>query len=755
MQLLLSVQQGYGSRDASFPVRLANPRVLGDPVLGFPAIDGREHPSITAHLSVSMAMASEDVWHANLQDTNTGSLPNFLHLRSHHGQSQNSASLPPLEDEGALNREIQTLCSLGRPDMALDFLPRAEERALLISYTSYKSLFRTCSSYRDVKKLQVHLRRRNLDLSFSLGELLVVALIKCGSIQDALQVFHALAQRTVFSWSAVLSHYADCSNNSEVLRLYGCMQEEGVEPNEYTYVALFKACGSIPDLQRGIAFHAEARTRGLESSPFVANTLVSMYGKCGMIGDAENVFFGMHGRNLVSWNAMISAYVENGQPDNALQMYKKMEKHGVNPNNRTFLFALQACCLVADKEEAIPVNNKLLKAIIVQGVHKDICLRGFESDIFVGNALMKAYSKCGFVVESQGVFCDLPERNVVTWNTLLSVFVEHGRGEKALRLYRQMQEEGVTPDERTFVNAVQACCIHSDKEEAFKAGRVPQKLMCLDIGQGLHADATKMGFASNVFLGNTLVALYGKCGSLLEAENVLAGLSQRDIVSWTAMLSGYVEQGKAVDALLLYAGMYEEGMTPDEQTIAISLHACCLLSEIEEGSFQEGILLTQICFQLGQAFYLDGKSLGVSSDRFIISNLVNLYGKCGYVAEAEMIFCESFHKAAISWNMMLATYIEQGKPEKALELYRQMRDEGVNPDERTYLIALQACCALAEIEAAVGTEDTCRLAAVLEIGRSLHSEVRKRGLGADPYIRSALDNLYRKMRAYQGNRECF
>ncbi|KAH7285582.1 hypothetical protein KP509_33G035100 [Ceratopteris richardii] len=653
--------------------------------------------------------------------------------------------MPIVDDSVMLNQEIQRLCRLKTPDAALGLLLRLEERSLHLSESSYRALFRVCNDYLSVKKLQAHLKRVSLDLAYPFGELLVLSLSKYGNIQEALEIFYALPRHTVFSWSVVLAYYADRSDGPEVLRLYECMQKEGVHPNEYTYVSLFKACGSMPDLKKGIALHMDAKARGYESSIFVVNTLISMYGKCRMITEAENVFFSMAEPNLVSWNAMISAYLEHGKAHKALHLYRKMQKQGVNPNNRTFVLVLQSCCLLAEKEDAIPVNNKsvkLMALVSVHKIHKDVLLRGLESDSFVGNSLMKAYSKCGGVGESQAVFFALQESSVVTWNTLLSVFIEHGRGEKALRLYRQMKEEGVVPDERTFVNAVQACCLHADKEEPIVYNGKRHKLMCLEVGQGLHADARKMGFASNLFLCNTLVTLYGKCGSLLEAENIVGSFAECDIVTWTALLSGYVEQGKAKEALLLYKGIYEEGMVPDERTFSIVLHACSILSENEEMDFPGGYV-KMMCLHLGQALHLDAQNLQISTDPFIVSGLIYLYGRCGYVAEAEMVFGSSLQKKVISWNAMLSMYNEQGEAKMSLKLYRQMEHERVVADERTFVIVLQSCCYLAQIESDA-LESNTSSSLGLEIGQSLHAAIKKRGLDTDSYISTALVSLYSK-----------
>eukprot|EP00250_Pteridium_aquilinum_P011414 c2004_g1_i1 orf=1-642(-) len=174
----------------------------------------------------------------------------------------------------------------------------------------YLSLLKTCIKKKalvQAKQIYAHLSRHRVQLNSLLAGYLVVTLAKCGAIEDALQLSQSLPRRSVFSWTALISACVDFGWGSQALELHQCMLEDGVEANAFTYASLFKACGSVSDLARGKKFHDDARKRGFMSHAFVANTIVSMYGKCGALADAEDVFSALPQQDAVSWNAMLSA----------------------------------------------------------------------------------------------------------------------------------------------------------------------------------------------------------------------------------------------------------------------------------------------------------------------------------------------------------------------------------------------------------------------------------------------------------------
>eukprot|EP00250_Pteridium_aquilinum_P017094 c23452_g1_i2 orf=146-1054(+) len=228
-----------------------------------------------------------------------------------------------------LDNQILTLCQNGLLDQALHVLSLKDPSSSPPSHQTYMSLLKACNKKKSLlhaKLIHAHLAQHNISLTGSLGDYLVVTLAKCGGLKDAHLLHHSLPYRTVYSWTAIISAYIDCSEGREALNMYHCMRKDGVEPDKFTFVSLFKACGSIPDLIEGRKLHEDAHRNGSDMDLFVGASLVTMYGKCGSIVEAENAFCGLPSRDIVCWSAMLSAYAEQGQGEKALLVYRQMQE---------------------------------------------------------------------------------------------------------------------------------------------------------------------------------------------------------------------------------------------------------------------------------------------------------------------------------------------------------------------------------------------------------------------------------------------
>lgn len=539
------------------------------------------------------------------------------------------------------------------------------------------------------------------ELGGSLGITLVVAFSKCGAIGAARKVSFALRRRSVLSWTAMISAYVDCNHASEALNLYYLMEEDGIQPNSYTYVGLFKACGKLEDLELGRKLHADARRNGFASDSFVGSTLVSMYSKLGAITDAEDVFSELSEHDIVTWTAMLSAYVEDGQAEKVLQLYRQMQEEGLNVDHMVYVTALKACSILAEREEAIFVDEQPLKLTaleIGQAFHADADKDGFTTHTFVGTALLSMYGKCGAIKQAEATFGAITHNDVVSWRAMLSVYVELGQGEKALSLYTQMQGKRMSVDALTYVIALQACAILGEKEEASFLKGTPLKKVGLDIGEAIVADVQMNNFASDSFIGTALVTMYAKCGTLEQAEAAFCGLSQYDVVSWTAMLSAYVEKGHAEKALQLFSFMQYEGVNPDQLTFMTALQACASLADKEAAFLIEGRLIKERALEIGRALLADAGTEGFASDFGVNTNVVSMFGKCGAIKEAEDAFLGLSHHSITSWNAILSAYVEYNQADKAAELYEQMQKNRIIINDITFVCALRACHKLGSLE---------------------------------------------------------
>lgn len=592
----------------------------------------------------------------------------------------------------------------------------------------YCSLLKACRKHKcliHATRIRAHLAKHEVEIDVCLGEDLVITLVKCGDLEAALDAFYQLPCRTAFSWTAVISGLVDKGRASDALTMYAYMQEEGVEPDHYTFVILLKACGSVSDLVQGRNLHAEARSKGLILDVFVGTTLISMYGKCGAIMEAESVFIELLSRNIVTWNALLSAYVEQGQPDKALHLYWQMEKEGIVPNPQTFLIALQACGILADKEDSkLEEENKVIALEIGRALHAVARKKGFTLDVYIGNMLVSLYGKCNSIAEGENVFACFSQCNVVSWTALISMYVQQDQGEKALQSYQQMQEESVSPNQQTVVSALQACCILVEEG----GGVFQRQMMSLEIGRALHADVGKQFDVLDAFVGTALVGMYAKCRAMVEAENVFSLLSLCTIVQWNGMLSAYVEHGQGGKALQSYRQLREEGICPNQGTFVITLQACCiLLEEKQEASNVAEEHRNKIrVHEIGQALHADARKAGFGSDIIVGTTLVSMYGKCGTIAEAETVFFGLSRHNTIAWNAMLSAYVDQVQGEKALYLYEYFQNNHVVPNHITLMCYLQAC-----------SESGC-----MEICRKLHFLIISAGHDSGDFLASTLIDAY-------------
>eukprot|EP00250_Pteridium_aquilinum_P004022 c14276_g1_i1 orf=495-2414(+) len=456
---------------------------------------------------------------------------------------------------------IQRLCEEGCVDRALGVLSDME---FAPSDNVYLSLLKACNKSKalsHVKSVHWHLTRHDANLSSLLGDYLVMTLAKCGAIDEACQIFGTFDRRTVYSWTALISAFVDCDRVHEAFDTYQRMRMDGIEPDSYTFVTLLKACGIIGDDRKGKALHAEVRRRGFASDVFVCNTLVSMYAKCGAVDEAENVFCGMSERNIVSWCSMLCAYVDNGHAEKALHLYRQMQLEGVSPDSRTYVFTLQACNILADKEEAVVTAGQYIKIRSLElgrAIHSDARRKGFMSDIFVCTALLGMYGKCQAIAEAESMLRAVPERNIISWNAMLTAYVELDLGKKALRSYKQVLEECETLDDVTFLCILQAC-----SETGF-----------VEICKHLHFEVVSAGLDSILSMAATLIHAYGSSASMVDAQVIFDELSEPHIASWNASIAGNAGEGNPIKSLRMFETMKSSGMKPDEVTFLLVISAC-------------------------------------------------------------------------------------------------------------------------------------------------------------------------------------
>lgn len=685
------------------------------------------------------------------------------------GKSMQVQSFVRMKNSAA--NQVKILCEEGLLDSAMNTLMEMDRQGSLPSEDMYCYLLRACGKSKalaQAKRVQALLVKQGLESTRFLGEYLVSTLVTCGGFSDALQVFDRLENRTVFSWTAVISGYTTAGQGEEALTVYVTMRQDGVEPNAYTFVTLLKACGSISSLEQGKCIHAEVYRCGFTSDLFIITALADMYAKCGSILDSRYVFDSLSQRDVVAWTAMLAAYVDQGQPRRALELYEDMLKEGgVSPNSWTFVSVLQACGLLAEKDLIMDeLPTEVLPLAKGKAIHAEAWRRSCHSDVFVGSALVSTYGKCGAISDAETAFHGLPLRDVVSWNAMLTAYIEQGCAEKAIDLYGEMRQEGVSPNERSFVSVLQACGMIAEQEvNGSASSRQSTHIKPLQMARCTHAEARIKGLECDVFVSSTLVSVYGKCGSMVDAENVFNNklvAERRSTVTWNAMLSAYVEQGQPDKALQLYRQLQQTDINPDEVTFVSAIQACDMLAGKEDAVMVDGKKpLKSKYVEEGKSIHDEVRRMGYDDSNVTIgSALVGMYVSCWSLVQAFEVFNRLSERHVGSWNTMIAGLVQQGEAERAVELYTQMKLEGVSPNRQTFVSTLQACGALA-VRGDVGKASSCgrwNQSDCLELGKEIHLDIRRncghRDLDA-VYVGSSLISMYGKCGSTVAARDVF
>eukprot|EP01018_Ginkgo_biloba_P026983 Gb_37624 [translate_table: standard] len=447
-------------------------------------------------------------------------------------------------------------------------------------------------------------------------------------------------------WPERKSENKDACNDVVTNGIFDILHQPGIYVDSITFASLLHECINVKSLIYGKLVHAHMIRTGVYPGIFLQNNLVNMYAKSGCVLDARKVFDRMPERSLVTWTGMIAGYAQNGYSKEAICVFCQMQRAGRESNHFTFSSVLQACASLADVE-----NGKQ--------VHAQVVKTGFECNVFAGSALLDMYCKCGFMEHARALFDKMPKKDVVSWTAMITGYAQNQQDEEALKVFSEMQWAGMKPNQFTFASVVGVCAT----------------LAALDQGKEVHAYVIKTGFESDVCVGSILTDMYAKCGHIGEALKLFDKMPNRDMISWTATIGAYAQNGCANEALELFCEMLRTGVKPNQYTFASVFMACASIAALQHGR-QFHVHVIKMVFDL---------------DIFVGSALVDMYAKCGSIADA----CHMFQKIptpnVVSWNSMIAGYAQHGHSKEALQLFERMQVAGTKPNHITFVAVLSAC----------------------------------------------------------------
>ncbi|KAK6164627.1 hypothetical protein DH2020_001491 [Rehmannia glutinosa] len=514
---------------------------------------------------------------------------------------------------------------------------------------------------------------------------------KCRSLFEAEQLFDEMPERSIFTYNAMLGAYISNGEPWKAIELYADMRFLDIPADAHTCSCVLKACSGVKDIYCGREIHGYAIKLGLLcDNNIVVNSLVSLYARCNDIYAAELLFDRSRRGDVVAWNLMISAYAANGMSKEAWSVFGEMQDADVTPSTYTFVAALQAC---EDLFSGMQIHAVALKC--------GLCI-----DRYVGNALVVMYSKFSRIDEAARVFVNIDDRDNVSWNSMLAAYVQNGLYDESLDFFREITRSGRQLDQVSVISILSAC------------GRLGNLLN----GMEVHAFALKNGMELDLQVGNTITDMYAKCSKTSYMDSAFRRITQKDYISWTTIIAGYVQNYHYTNALQSLRQVLVEGIDIDNMMVESVLLACRGLK----------------CISLAKEIhgYVVRKEL---SDIVLQNTIVDVYGQCGEVDYARNIFKLIEIKNVVAWTSMIACYVHNGLADEALELFFHMVKAGIELDSIALLGILSAVANLS----------------ALTKGKEIHGFLVRRCMHLGESIPSSLVDMYASCGAVDNSYKVF
>ncbi|XP_021837657.2 pentatricopeptide repeat-containing protein At4g04370 [Spinacia oleracea] len=513
---------------------------------------------------------------------------------------------------------------------------------------TYPCLFKACT-FLNKFSFGILLHQRIIIHGYSSDSYISSSLInfysKFGRVKNAHNVFDLMPERNVVPWTSLIGCYMHSGDVNKAFRLYNLMRYEGISPSSVTMLNILSGVSEIPLLE---CLHATVVQFGLISELNLVNCMLNLYGKCGRMKAARDLFEAMFERDIVSWNSLVSGYAQDGNFEEILKLFKRMKSDGtIGPDQQTFGTLLSA-------SETFQTDVDLGRLI-----HGQIITCGLQVDAHLATSLVVLYSKCGNVCSAFRVFERVLEKDVILWTSVISAFVQNDSACDALMVFRQMLGSCCTPSTSTIATVIAACA----------------KMSSLLLGKSVHAYLLRQRMTLDIPVQNSLITMYAKCGHLRQSHASFDSMSERDIVSWNAIVAAYAQNGDLWQALCLLNEMRSTLQQPDYITIISLLQACASTGALQQGKWIHSFVtrtFSQTSIMVGTA-------------------LVDMYSKCGDLKTAHKCFNQMPKHDIVSWSTIITGYGSHGKGEMALKLYSDFLISGNQPNHVIFLSVLFSC----------------------------------------------------------------
>lgn len=470
---------------------------------------------------------------------------------------------------------------------------------------------------------------------------LLAASTKLGRIDYAFQLFDQMPKSNVAIWNAIITGCTENGQEKIAIYLFKKMHRMGVKPDNYTFGSMLSLC-SMEILDYGRNVHSAIIKTGFLVRASVINSLITMYFNCECVTDANEVFEEAEAtiRDCITYNAMIDGLVTMERHEDAFLMFRKMQEACISPTELTFVSILSSCSSLKAGRQALSQAIKM----------------GLFACTAVNNATMTMYSSFGELHEAQNIFETMEQKDLVSWNIMISTYSQENLGTSAILIYLEMRRQGIEPDEFTYGSLLAV----SDSSQ------IVEMIHSLLYINGL----------MKVEISNALVSAYCRHGKIRQAFEIFSCLPYRNLISWNGIISGFLINGSPLLGLEQFSELLNTELKPNVYTLSLILSICSSISALNLGQQVHAYILRQ----------------GFSSEISSGNALMTMYAKCGSLDRSLRVFNAMVKRDTISWNALISAYAQHGQGKEAVCCFEAMQSyPGIRPDQATFIAVLSAC----------------------------------------------------------------
>ena len=504
-------------------------------------------------------------------------------------------------------------------------------------------VFKNCNSMDQLKQIHLQIIQKGLSSDAMIFSKIVAfcCVQESSSMNYARHVFDRIPEPNIFIWNTMIKGYSQVKSPYFAISMYMEMLAKNVEPDKYTFPFLLRCFTPSVALSFGRQIHGHVCKFGFEFNVAVQHALIHMYSLSKQLGMARGVFDMTLKCDVMLWNAMISGYNRSKKFEESRKLFCLMEKQRVLPSTVTLVSVLSACSKLKDVdtgkrvhqyvkdhkvESTLTLENTLVDTYAACGemnIALDIFKNMKKRDVISWTSIVTGFLNVEQVDLARKYFDQMPERDSISWTAMIDGYLKLNRFKEVLMLFREMQTAQVKADAYTMVSILTACA----------------HLGALELGEWVRAYIDKNQIKNDVYVGNALIDMYFRCGDAEKAVKVFDEMQYRDKFTYTTMIVGYASNGLGEEALVAFNQMLQESVKPDEVTCIGVLFACTHTGLVDEG----------------KKFFANMRAeYGIEPNVTHYGCMIDLLGRAGHLREAyEVIENMPMKSNSVVWGALL------------------------------------------------------------------------------------------------------